>query len=622
MSHKTLGILLVVIGISLLLGGLVLGIIHLQGHPIGLNSIGLKEITLAAFGLLLVVIGLMILLKGEKTDGKISKESLIPIMVVCLFFGTYIFIGSLIVNDYGVSTDEITQYQMGKVNYEIMTGVYPYETIICSIDNTCYYPPLFEVVLYWLAPTGDSNFIYLRRHQVTFAFFAFSVFIFFLMGRKIFKDWKIGLIGALFLIISPRIFASSFYNSKDIPFLSAYVIAMYTMILALEKKNILTVILHSIATGVACSIRTPGFIIIPITFFFWLFDLVLSKANWRSYLRSAFLLLCFTGVTALLVYLSFPFLYKDPVRNFIESFNIMKQFPWNNIQFFMGHNIGNQIPWFYSIVWFSISSPIFYLVLYILGLAVLIIKTLKTKSTAQLLEKRDLYIALACGILPILIVILMKSVLYNENRQMYFCYPALLLISVYGFKLLYEKIRDITPRWQLWVGLTLLAGLVYPVYFSVRYHPHQNVYFNFLAGSKMSVVRERYSLDTWGLSVKQALEFILETDSDSQIPIAFYESSRFEIFRKIDNAKSILILPKVQSNRLVVTDNPRYVIYTYRYYPLEKPQVPGGKIYYSIKVGDADILTVFKIDENSELQEPLMRANRMQKGGITFVQLP
>ena len=38
------------------------------------------------------------------------------------------------------------------------------------------------------------------------------------------------------------------------------------------------------------------------------------------------------------------------------------------------------------------------------------------------------------------------------------------------------------------------------------YHPHQNVYFNFLAGKK---IHEKFENDYWGLSNKQVFEFLL-----------------------------------------------------------------------------------------------------------------
>jgi hypothetical protein len=221
-----------------------------------------------------------------------NKRNLPEVVTVCAFFFAFVLCGSLIYKDYGVSLDEQVDYIRGQINYERFSGGSLADfQIACQYNHTiCYYPPFFSMVLYMVAPGGDSQAIFLARHLMTFAFFAFSVFIFFLVGKKIFKDWKLGLLGSLFLIISPRIFAHSFYNPKDIPCLSAYIIAIYTMLLLLEKKNVLTALLHGVAIGVLCSIRTPGLVIIPITFLFYAFDLFLSRAEWKSYLRAATLL--------------------------------------------------------------------------------------------------------------------------------------------------------------------------------------------------------------------------------------------------------------------------------------------------------------------------------------------
>ena len=305
-----------------------------------------------------------------------SKKKLIPAVVVFLFFAVYILVGYSIYKDYGVSTDEQNDFLRGKANYERAMGgsLSAFKDACAHMENVCYYPPLFSMLLYRIAPTGDLQAIYWRRHQVTFAFFVFSVFIFFLIGKKIFKDWKIGLLGALFLIISPRIFAHSFYNPKDIPFLSAYIIAIYTLLQLLEKKNVFTAILHGIAIGVVCSIRTPGLVIIPITIIFYLFDLFITKKNWKSYLAAGGLFFTALVIAGGLVYLFTPILYTHTIQNYIQAFNIMKQYPWYGYQLYMGQNISNQIPWHYSIVWFSVSSPEFYLVLFVLGGITLIIQ--------------------------------------------------------------------------------------------------------------------------------------------------------------------------------------------------------------------------------------------------------
>jgi hypothetical protein len=536
-----------------------------------------------------------------------DKKRLIPAVVVFLFFAVYILVGYLLYKDYGVSADEPVDYLRGQVDFKRFSGgsLEQFQQDCSQMDNAsiCYYPPFFSMLLYraapygdnlpvimrggsWYGPSGNTESIYLHRHQVTFAYFVFSVFTFFLIGKKIFRDWKIGLLGALFLIISPRIFAQSFFNPKDIPFLSTYVISMYTMLLFLEKKNVFTAILHGIAIGILCSIRTPGLIVIPITLFFYLFDLFLSREKWKRYVKACLLLLTTLIIAAGLVYLFTPVLYTNPITNFINAFNIMKQYPWNNYQLYMGQNVRGTVPWHYSLVWFAISSPVFYILLFLSGAVVLIIRTIKSRTRDHFRSMRDVYLVGACGVLPIVAVILMKSTLYNSNRQMYFVYPALLLISLYGFKFIIDKIRPKIFRWQLWTGIFLVAGLAYPVYFMIRYHPYEYVYFNFLAGPSMSVVKENYELDGWGVSVRDGLEYILNTDSSSRIGVSLFDGQ----------PQGYYMLPRADQGRLRInsdTEIPTYILTTYRYYPSKK--VTKGTVYYSINVGDTAILTIYKL---------------------------
>ena len=527
-------------------------------------------------------------IKNLKTE-LFNKKNMLPALVVFFFFCAFILVGYSIYKDYGISADEETDYKRGKISYDLfMGGQRAAFTKTCApLKDVCYYPPLFSMVLYGYAPGGDSQALYWRRHQLTFAFFAFSVFIFFLIGKKIFKDWKIGLLGALFLIISPRIFANSFYNPKDIPFLSAYVISIYTMLLFLEKKNIFTAILHGIGIGIACSIRTPGLVIIPITAFFYFFDLYLSKDKWKSYLKAGMLLLACVGIAGGLVVWFTPLLYAHTIENYLKAFNIFKQYPWNNFQLYMGQNIKGSIPWHYSIVWFAISSPVLYLALFLVGGITLAVQTLRSRLREHFQSMRDLYLAGACGILPIVVVIVEKSTLNTGNRQMYFVYPALLLISLYGFKLLVDKLRQKTLHWQLWMIIILIAGLAYPVYFMVRYHPYEYTYTNFLAGTKMSIVKQNFGLDTWGVSVMDGLKYIARTDPRPKITV-----------QVVDNfPRGRFLLPVDDRNRLVVNNitkgPPDYVITIY-YFRIKTPI--AVKVVYSIAVGDTDILTVYKMN--------------------------
>jgi hypothetical protein len=192
-----------------------------------------------------------------------------------------------------------------------------------------------------------------------------------------------------------------------------------------------------------------------------------------------------------------------------------------------------------------------------------------------------MYLVAACGILPIIAVIVLKSVIYSDNRQMYFCYPALLLISIYGLRFLIEKIREINIHWQAWASVILILGLAYPAYFMVQYHAHENVFFNFLAGSRMSVVATRFTMDRWGLASKDALEYILETDTHHVIHIQAQNGI----------VKSFLILPKSERDRLIINKKgPAKYFMTNDYTSTKQP---SGTIYYTVYVFDAPIMTVY-----------------------------
>jgi hypothetical protein len=158
-------------------------------------------------------------------------------------------------------------------------------------------------------------------------------------------------------------------------------------------------------------------------------------------------------------------------------------------------------------------------------------------------------------------------------------------MALYGFTILVDKIRQATQRWQLWMAVILVAGLAGPVYFMVRYHPYQYTYFNFLAGAKMSIIKQNFGLDTWGVSTMDGLKYIARTDPRQEISVQL-----------LDNfPRGRFLLPEKDRNRLVITREPPfdYVITTY-HYPINTPI--AGKAVYSIEVGDADILTVYKMN--------------------------
>ena len=177
---------------------------------------------------------------------------------VLIFFVLYFFIGTIIFDDYGISWDEPYQRQIGYVNLEYIRG-----DNSLLIFNDKYYGVIFElplVIIERIFNLTDTREIYFIRHYLNFLLFYFGVLIFYKLNKRIFKSWKLALFGCLLLVFHPRIFADSFYNSKDIPFLVLYISSLYTFINYKENPTNKNLLFHSIISVFAINSRLAGII--------------------------------------------------------------------------------------------------------------------------------------------------------------------------------------------------------------------------------------------------------------------------------------------------------------------------------------------------------------------------
>ena len=124
----------------------------------------------------------------------------------------------------------------------------------------------------------------------------------------------------------------------------------------------------------------------------------------------------------------------------------------------------------------------------------------------------------------------------------------------------------------------------------IKDHPHQNVYFNFIAGSN---VEQKYELDYWGLSNKQAMEYILKNDKNEFVKIG----SAGPI--SLENSKQIL--KNLEKKRILITENSEsdYIIENYiNWYGKHKKkrhQIPNNfEIYKEIYVSGKRIISIYK----------------------------
>src|SRR5262249_14701867 len=115
-----------------------------------------------------------------------------------------------------------------------------------------------------------------------------------------------------------------------------------------------------------------------------------------------------------------------------------------------------------------------------------------------------LLLALAAA-LPIAVVVAMRPAMYNGVRHFLFVVPPLAVAGGLAGAWLFNALRRREHLAATAATAVFVLGVALPIADMVRVHPYEYTSFNRLAGG-VAGARERYMLDYWGLSLKQASE--------------------------------------------------------------------------------------------------------------------
>lgn len=491
-------------------------------------------------------------------DIKNSKTKDPNYFFVLLFFIAYFIIGVVIVKDYGVSTDEIYQIDKAKLNWDYILG--KNQDLLAYEDR--HYGAIFPTILmagdYFLS---DSRDIFIYRHFVTFLFYFIGSIWFYKLLREFGTEVKLSLLGTLFYIIHPHIFAHSFYNPKDIPFLVIWVLTLLLLIRFIKKTTIGRTVLLAISTGILIVFRLPGILIIPAVIFlvFWSY-----RTKHIAFVDIGKTLLLFSVVMGTTLFLLMPTLWHDPVNEFI-SFIFMKPFEWNSKELFIGSFYRqSELPWYYLPVYMIVTTPVLLISFSIFGYVVdcyIIISSLFSLDSKTLSIMR-----LFIFTVPFLAIIIADPVIYNGWRHAFFLYPMMVLFCIKALDFILNKIKysSIKAIVLISTGIQIIVIII----FLIQSHPYQFSYYNFLGGRNLILARNNFAMDYWGLSYSESLRKIADRDRDSTIIV------RAENY--ISARQNLMMLPKEDRDRIKILGlNPEtqedYFITSFReYLPIER----------------------------------------------------
>jgi hypothetical protein len=518
---------------------------------------------------------------------------------VAAYFCALLVVGLAVCRDYGVPWDEPRQRLIGGVSARyVLQTIAPARPLPAALPDKPLadfddrdYGVAFEtpaVAVELLLGLTDTRDVYLLRHLLTYLVFLGGVFAVYRMATRRFDDWRLGLCAATFLVLSPRFFAESFYNSKDIVFMACFAIATNTMLAFVTRPRVSTALAHAVATAVAIDVRVAAVLFVPMTLALCLVDAL--KRRHRPG-RQAALAGLFVGTAAVLVVLLFPWLWEDPAGRFVGVVRNMSAFQRfsDRVRYMGGSIMPDDLPWHYLPVWIAISTPLLYVVLSAIGAAA----TLRTLASRHVLiwtstAMQDLvFLGLFC--LPVMLVMATGSVVYDGWRHLYFVYPSLVLLATRGLVVATTLARSV-PFGRQAVVVLVAACLSATSIWMMRAHPMQNVYFNWLAGHDW---RRSYELDYWGLGNRTALEYIL-----ARVP-ARIVTIRAESSTALEHTLLILSPADRARVRVVGKDEPaQYVLTNYRGVDVDEAgRRSDRRLFYQLVVDGEVILSIYETIE-------------------------
>jgi len=507
---------------------------------------------------------------------------------VLLFFAALVLTGIALFRDYGISWDEIPTREFGQAYVQHQVPDINALDALRADKGFAWerHGPVFEIGLGWmeqLAGFSDTRPVFFARHLATFLVFAIAVGLFYAFCRRRFSE-GIALFAAASLVFTPVLFAHAFYNNKDIPFLALFIATMLSLLAWLERPTWRGVIVHAVLTAMLVSTRVLGFLALGLT---------IGLVLWRHRDRRALVrLAAYTLAVAALLPVFWPVLR-------IDYWGVLSQAVLNassntlsprSVLFWGAHISPQKLPWHYVPSWVLVTTPIPYLLLMVAGAVA--IGRRWSGEWRTLLRAPGQDVVVACWLLaPLASTILLRPILYDGWRHLFFIYPALLYVGASGAESLW---RWSEPRIRAWparvrrVAAIGAAGacLAPAANFMVISHPFEHLYFNRFAGANLAAARERFDFDYWGLSYRPMLERLLQQDPSPAVRV------RVENFPGVANS---LIIPATDRSRLQYVrslDEAEYYITNFRF--PDDPKPPAGEL-FSLRVGAATVATLYRL---------------------------
>lgn len=434
-------------------------------------------------------------------------------------------------------------------------------------DTTClnfqgnlqYYGSSFDIVTEFINQTFHIEDINISRHICNSLLGWLAILMVGLIAYQ-FGGFRAGVFAMILLFLSPRFLGHSFNNPKDIPFATAIISAIFSMILFFKqfpKVKWYTYVILVFSIAFSISVRIGGLILFGYFGLLGLVYLIVTFANekkmlnlsnkktkvsffdcisWKNVFKMLWMGLGICIVGYFMGLLLWPYALQSPIKNPIEAFRLMAGFDTSIRQVFEGAMLwSDKLPWYYTPKYILITIPI----AVILGLILFFVFCWRKKE-----NRFGAFILFFTFFFPIFWIVYTRANVYGGWRHAIFAYPPMVAAAGWGFSAIFqwleEKCSKIkAPIMNIGSLVVLLVLLISPIRFIFANHPYEYTYFNGIVGGTKNALGN-YELDYYYNSMREASEWIIanaEKPADgSKIKVASWHTASTSYFFRKDTA--------------------------------------------------------------------------------------
>ena len=460
----------------------------------------------------------------------------------------FLLIGAFTLDDYIPSAvDMQAQRAIGKAALDYLAGDGERAFGQLNRPPDRYYGAVFEAPLVLVERAlglGDSRgwSFYRVRYLFTHLFFLAGGVFGYLLVLRLFGSRALALLALALFLLHPRLYAYSFINSKDIPFLATFMVSLYLVHHAFRRETLGAFLLCGAGIGLLVNLRLMGIVLFVAVLVLRALDVAFGggrEERGRALLTGG----AFALVAILTYHASLPVLWTDPTGRFAELVRTLSSYPYAVDNLFRGEwmHSGDGPPFDYVPVWVGITTPPAVLLLATMGAVALGWRGMRRPR--DVLHNTPLRFGLLLVALPVatvVAVVVLGSNVHGGWRYFFFLYAPLLLLAVTGLHWLTAATRE---RWMR-TGAYALAGAAIgvTVVAMVRIHPHEANYFSALTDrTTPERLASRYEVAYQNHSHRTVIAVILAAHPSGTLFGSFFGASAVpdELLRADDRERLI-----------------------------------------------------------------------------------